>query len=115
MKKPGAILPFVLKMLTKKPATVLYPFEKVEMPNNYRGKLQFDQSKCIGCKMCMKDCPANAIFIEKVGEKLFSADVYLDRCIYCGQCVDSCPKKALWNTKEYELATYGREQLKVKI
>jgi formate hydrogenlyase subunit 6 len=115
MKKPGKMMPFLFKMLFKKPATVFYPFVNVEMPQDFRGKLEFDASKCIGCKICMRDCPADAIVIEKVGEKEFTADVYLDRCIYCGQCVDSCPKKALRNTKNYELANYTRNVLKVKI
>jgi formate hydrogenlyase subunit 6/NADH:ubiquinone oxidoreductase subunit I len=115
MARPGKMLPFLLKMLTKKPATVLYPFVKVEMPENFRGRLKFDQEKCIGCKMCVRDCPSKAIEIETVGEKKYKALVYLDRCIYCGQCVDSCPKRALRNTKEYELATFDREKLKIDI
>lgn len=115
MKKPGKMLPFVFKMLTKKPATISYPFKKVEMPENYRGKLEFDTSKCSGCKLCMKDCPASAIFIDKAGDKQFKAQVYLDRCIYCGQCTDSCPRKALKCTKRFELANFDRKKLKVDI
>jgi formate hydrogenlyase subunit 6/NADH:ubiquinone oxidoreductase subunit I len=85
------------------------------MPDRFRGKLKFEQIKCIGCFMCVKDCPSKAIEIVKVGEKVFDAYVYLDRCIYCGQCVDSCPRKALENTKDFELANYNHEALKVKI
>ena len=115
MKKVGKMLPFVMKMLTKKPATVRYPFEKVEMPERYRGKLKFDAAKCIGCRICMKDCPADAITIEKIGDKQFKATVQLDRCIYCGQCTDSCPKGALECTKCFELASLDREKLKEDI
>lgn len=115
MTRPGKMLPFIFKMLTKKPATVLYPFVTVKMPEDFRGKLKFEADKCIGCKICMRDCPSDAIIIEKIGEKQFKAEVYLDRCIYCGQCVDSCPKRALKNTKDYELANYTRDKLKVEI
>jgi len=115
MKKVGKMLPFVMRMLTRKPATVRYPYEKVEMPEHFRGKLKFDQAKCIGCKMCVRDCPAGAIEIEKVGDKQFKASVYLDRCIYCGQCTDSCPRDALECTKSFELANYKREALKEDI
>ena len=115
MKRPGAMTPFVMGMLWRKPATAMYPYKKVTMPDRFRGKLKFEQIKCIGCKMCERDCPANAIEIVKVGEKIYDAYVYLDRCIYCGQCVDSCPRKALENTKDFELANYNHENLKVKI
>ena len=115
MKGPGKMLPLVLKMLFHKTATAFYPKVAVVMPDRFRGKLAFEAEKCIGCKLCMKDCPSDAIYIEKIGEKKFSCTVYLDRCVYCGQCVDTCPKDALRNTKDYELAGYNRESLKVNI
>lgn len=63
--------------------------------------------------LCMRDCPSDAITIKKIGEKKFQAEINLARCIYCAQCVDSCPKKALETTKEFELAKFNREKLKV--
>jgi len=63
--------------------------------------------------MCMRDCPAGAITIRKVADKVFEADIDLGKCIYCAQCVDSCPKKALEATSEFELASTDREKLKV--
>lgn len=101
----------------KKPATVLYPFVRPEIFNDFRGKLKFDQAKCIGCKICMRDCPANAIEIFRISEteKIFKATVRLDRCIYCAQCTDSCPKDALEMTKDFELAHFTRESLRVDI
>lgn len=115
MKKPGKMISEVLKSVLKKPATEQYPFVKTEKPAKFRGKLKFDAAKCIGCKICMKDCPANAITINKVGEKQFEAVIDLDKCIYCAQCVDSCPKKALEASKEFELAQLDKKKLKVKI
>jgi formate hydrogenlyase subunit 6/NADH:ubiquinone oxidoreductase subunit I len=115
MKGPGKIFPYIIKMLFKKSATSNYPFEKAVMPENFRGKIKFDQPKCIGCKICMRDCPSEAIEIEKIGEKQFKAFIYLDRCIYCAQCVDSCPKDALLATKEFELAGFDRNKMKVEI
>jgi formate hydrogenlyase subunit 6/NADH:ubiquinone oxidoreductase subunit I len=73
----------------------LYPFVKTEKPDKFRGKLKLYPEKCIGCRICMKDCPSNAITITKKGEKQFEAVVDLSKCIYCAQCVDSCLKKAL--------------------
>ena len=113
MKRPGRMIQQVLSSLFKKPATVLYPFVKVEMPAQFRGKLKFHPEKCICCKLCMKDCPTAAIEITKKGEKQFEAEIDLSRCVYCAQCVDSCPKDALEATPEFELASLNRPVLKV--
>jgi formate hydrogenlyase subunit 6/NADH:ubiquinone oxidoreductase subunit I len=111
--RPGKMIEFVLQSLFKKPATVNYPFEKMKMPERFRGKLKFYPEKCIGCLLCVKDCPANAITIKKVGEKKFEAEIDLGKCVYCAQCVDSCPKKALEITPEFELAQIDRNKLKI--
>ena len=115
MKKPGKMLFEVLNTFYKKPATVLYPYVKVEKPDKFRGKLEFYPEKCIGCKICMKDCPSNAITINKIGEKQFEAIIDLDKCVYCAQCVESCPKNALAATKDFELAQLDHSKFKVKI
>ena len=43
--------------------------------------------KCIQCLKCVKDCPSNAIDIEK-------GDIN-ESCIHCGHCVAVCPEKAV--------------------
>lgn len=111
--RPGKMLKEVLRSIIKKPATNLYPAEKLEMPENFRGRLIFFPEKCIGCRLCMKDCPSGAITINETGEKKFEAVIDLGRCIYCAQCVDSCLKKALQATREVELAQLDGNKLKV--
>jgi formate hydrogenlyase subunit 6/NADH:ubiquinone oxidoreductase subunit I len=113
MIKPGKMAREVLHALFQKPATVLYPFVKVAMPERFRGRIRFIAPNCIGCKLCMRDCPTNCLTITKVGEKRFQAEFDLDRCIYCAQCVDSCPKKALEATADFELARLQRTDLKL--
>lgn len=115
MKKVGKMAPEVLRSLVKKPATERYPFVKVTMPPSFRGRINFIPEKCIGCKMCMRDCPSNAITITKVGDKRFEALIALDKCVYCAQCVETCPKKALEVTPDYELASLERKNLKIVI
>lgn len=113
MSRPGKIGSLLLKSLFKKPATLDYPADKSGMPKGFRGKLKFNFHLCIGCKICMRDCPSNAIEIKKIGDKQFEAVVDLSKCIYCGQCVDSCPKDALEITDEFELADLQSGKLKV--
>ena len=121
MKKTGKMIPYILRMLVKKPETNLYPAVKAQVEDHFRGALKFDRTRCIGCKLCMRVCPSNAIQIERVTEgvpedqKVFQAYVLMDHCIFCGQCVDTCPKKALENTERFELASTDRRKLRVPI
>ncbi|MDR1727004.1 MAG: 4Fe-4S binding protein [Acidobacteriota bacterium] len=114
MKKPGKMLAELLRHVTKRPATTQYPFKKIDVPATYRGRIVFISENCIGCKLCMRDCPASAITINKVGEeKIFEAVFDLDKCIYCAQCVLSCNKKALMTSTDFELAQITRKNLRM--
>jgi len=113
MRIPGKMAGEVLRHSVMAPATCNYPLEKNEMPARFRGKIVFKSENCIGCRICVRDCPAQAIAINKVAEKVFEAEFRLERCIYCAQCVDSCPRGALVSTSEYELAQIDKEKFKV--
>ena len=57
MSKPGKIARLLIQSLFRKPATINYPAQRSGMPKGFRGKLKFYPEKCIGCKLCMRDCP----------------------------------------------------------
>jgi NADH:ubiquinone oxidoreductase subunit F (NADH-binding)/(2Fe-2S) ferredoxin/Pyruvate/2-oxoacid:ferredoxin oxidoreductase delta subunit len=48
-----------------------------------------EPKKCVGCLLCLKNCPANAISGER--KKVHVVDQEL--CIKCGACADVCPPK----------------------
>ena len=53
-------------------------------------KLEIDSSKCIKCKLCIKNCPVDAIDGE------FKIDA--GKCTRCNSCFDVCPKNAIFRT-----------------
>jgi len=112
--KIPSFMPEVLRHLFRKPATVKYPFVKLEVPKGFRGSPVFHSAKCIGCMICVKDCPAEAIEIIRVSEteKKFKMILHNDRCIHCAQCEESCPTKTYVMDQEFELAVFDRHKLK---
>ena len=117
MKKLGKMLFQALSSLFKKPATSEYPKKRRSIHSSIAGMVSFEQSKCIGCQICVRNCPANAVKITKVPdkEKVFSCEMSLANCIFCSQCVLSCPKKALHTTDNFELAQIDKSKLTVKL
>ena len=82
----------------------------------------------MGCKLCMKDCTAEAIEIEQVptpeappnpdgtpgpkAPRRFKMILYLDRCIHCARCAEVCNKDAIYLDEEFEIANFTHEALK---
>ena len=52
-------------------------------------RFYIDPKKCVGCLLCLKNCPANAISGEL--KKVHVIDD--EKCIRCGACLDVCPPK----------------------
>ena len=73
----------------------------VQTPPGFRGKIQYDKEKCIGCKLCIKVCPCNAIEFKESEKKI---KIYLARCCFCSQCNDICPVNCLSMSNEFLLA-----------
>ena len=105
---PGKITGNALWHLFKKPATTDYPKGELIIDPHFRGKPVFDPTDCIGCNLCVRDCPANAIIIENVGtkeNKEFVCRLNLAHCIFCGQCQESCKKNSIVLSPRVELSS----------
>lgn len=48
--------------------------------------------KCVGCKLCEKECPSNAIEVSKEDKKAVINTAY---CYQCGNCSQVCAKSAI--------------------
>lgn len=53
--------------------------------------LAYDESKCIGCSLCVNVCPHQVFAMD--GRKAVIID--RDRCMECGACAGNCPVGAL--------------------
>jgi ferredoxin len=59
-------------------------------PHTYSVPILYDESECIGCKLCERSCHYDAIYM--VGKM---AEFNPERCFGCGLCVTRCPTNAL--------------------
>ncbi len=54
-----------------------------------------DKNKCVGCGICVRECPVGAISIKKE-----RAVIDMEKCIRCGKCHDVCPQEAVRHDSE---------------
>ncbi len=100
--------------------TELYPEDKPELPENYRGmptlpiNPETGRTTCIGCGACARMCPEEIITVEQdktdpKDRKPAKFEINISRCMWCGLCMEVCPKKCLRPARTFELACYTRE------
>ena len=106
----------VLRSLWQRPFTEIYPFARRPTPKRLRGQLHFNPEKCIGCCLCAKECPANALDIITLDKKAKRFVVRYDiaRCTFCAQCVQNCRFDCLeMSAEEWELAASSKKPFTV--
>jgi len=121
MSTPGILrsMGVTLQHLVGRKVTVRYPEQRPALSPRARGQHIFHLDLCIGCTICERVCPVDAIYMEihkdPVGRQIevdrFAVDMGL--CYFCGLCEDVCPTevKALHLGPVFEMAAYDRESL----
>ena len=115
----------------QKKVTIMYPEQKLQLPERERNRLFVNMDDCIGCDQCAKACPVSCIEIETIkavpgdivgktgttsqGKKkaLFVPKFTIDfaKCCYCQLCVFPCPTECIYMTDVFEFSTFTRDGL----
>jgi NADH-quinone oxidoreductase subunit I len=112
----------------RKPVTIMYPHDRLQLPDRARNRLYVNQDDCIGCDQCSRACPVNCITIETAkavggdtpgitsnGKKkalwVTRFDIDIAKCCYCGLCVFPCPTECIKMTDVFEFAEQERNNL----
>jgi NADH-quinone oxidoreductase subunit I len=121
MRSPGILrsMGVTLRHLVGRKVTVRYPEQRPDLSPRSRGQHIFHLDLCIGCTLCERICPVDAIYMEthkdpvsrKIEVDRFAVDMGL--CYFCGLCEDVCPTdtKALHMGPNFEMASYDRASL----
>lgn len=118
MAKNSLFEPFkLIRNLFKKPMTLIFPLESLPPIDYYRGRQLLDIEKCVGCGMCSRVCPNDAVKMVEYNDKK-CPEIHMGKCCFCGLCAEHCPTQALQMTSyvfiagyDKSFAVYGPEKL----
>ncbi len=107
-----------LKHLFRRPVTIQYPFERMHLPEYFRGIPSVRSPLCTGCARCVDVCPNNCLDFDHYDGKVAWSNnhknvpiIYVGRCLMCGLCIEVCPTGAMTNTHHFELSEYDRQSM----
>lgn len=106
------VLKLLREVLKVGQATIPYPFVAGEVAEGFRGKPEYDPQQCIACAACTIACPPNALSMETdldQGTRTWS--IFYGRCIFCARCEEVCPTGAIRLGRDFELASFSRQDL----
>jgi len=71
----------------------IYPIIYLIIARMFMAKVMFSNNKCVGCGMCARFCPNNAILMKDIGTKKRPYWTY--HCENCLRCMGYCRKRAV--------------------
>jgi len=108
-----------IKSLLGRPYTSNFPRKALEPAKRFRGKPEYSDEGCIGCKACAEVCIGRVIEArdvvtkEKATRKMI---LHLDECHYCGQCSALCTTRddnppGIKHTTKFDLSSFNRSDM----
>ena len=108
-----------VKALLGRPYTSNFPRKPLEPAKRFRGKPEYSNEGCIGCKACAEVCigrvieARDVITKDKATRKMI---LHLDECHYCGQCSALCTTRdddppGIKHTTKFDLSSFDRRDM----
>ena len=108
-------LSITIPYIFRRPYTLQYPEEVIELPPTERGLHNFEVDKCIACDQCAKICPVDCITIEGEGKgktaRILRFEIDYTKCLFCALCCEPCPTECIHMGPTFDLVGYTRDEV----
>lgn len=95
--------------------TTRFPAQPCVVPEQYRGRPEFDPETCIGCGACVNVCPSQALTMTddlEADPPTRRIELRYDTCIFCANCRDNCTTETgITLSKQWDLAGLDRQAM----